>query len=534
MLAVSTLLVRYTVTSADAVYAIPFRVYRAENVAVTWSSDGRTETELALGKDYSVQLVATGGAVLTLAAEVVGGAVPAGATLAIASAIPATQEADFSNTATVNTGALETQLDREVQMIQQLHVDLERAVKVPAASQESPEDLLGNIYKSEDNAAQSAANAAASATAAAGSASAAAASAGAASGSAAASASSAGDSAESAALAQAWAESETPPDPDDPESKSARTWAAIAADVVPFATPEMAGKVRPDGTSITVGENGGISVPAAGAAVPGLVRLATQDEVRAGAASGGGAAAVLRPEDIALLPAALGGMMLYNARIVLTVSGTWTAPVDGWYRITCVGGGGAGGGGGFNGHGGIGGLQGGTTSFGSYFSAAGGSGGGGGGGHISTQVAGGGGGGAGKVTSNFKYLNANTVVNVTIGAGGIASNAQSSNSTGTDGAGPEKGIGGINQMGGSGAAGASSGTGVSANNYEGTGGSGGLNGTGYGGGGGGGSGYRTDYAPVPGAAGDGGSYGSSVKWYGGKGGDGAVIIEYFDPTVAAA
>lgn len=167
MLAENTLLVRYTVIGGDAVYAIPFRVYRPEDVAVTWSSDGRTETELALGKDYSVQLVATGGAELRLAAGVVGGAVPAGATLAIASAIPETQEADFSNTATVNTGALETQLDREVQMIQQLHTELKRAVKVPAASSESPEDLLQNIYESEDNAAQSAAEAAESAAAAA-------------------------------------------------------------------------------------------------------------------------------------------------------------------------------------------------------------------------------------------------------------------------------------------------------------------------------------------------------------------------------
>lgn len=260
MLAEGTLLVRYAVTGGDAVYAIPFRVYRPEDLAVTWSSDGRTETELALGKDYSVQIVATGGAELRLAAGVVGGAVPLGAMLAIASAIPATQEADFSNTATVNTGALEMQMDREVQMIQQLKEKLGRAVVVPAASEESPEDLLQSIYESEDNAAQSAAEAAESAAASAGSASAADASAGAASNSAASAASSAGACSESAALAQAWAESEMPPDPDDPESKSAKTWAAIAADVVPIATPALAGKVRPDGTTITIRPDGTISV----------------------------------------------------------------------------------------------------------------------------------------------------------------------------------------------------------------------------------------------------------------------------------
>ena len=140
MLAELPLLARYTVTADDAVYAIPFRVYRAEDVAVTYSTNGRTETALTLGKDYSVQILPAGGAELTLAAGVAGGVVPAGAVLAIASAVPATQEADFSNTATVNTGALETQLDREVQMIQQLKDGLALAVKVPAAGNQSPEE----------------------------------------------------------------------------------------------------------------------------------------------------------------------------------------------------------------------------------------------------------------------------------------------------------------------------------------------------------------------------------------------------------
>ena len=34
---------------------------------------------------------------------------------------------------------------------------------------------------------------------------------------------------------------------------------------------------------------------------------------------------------------------VYNTREVLTASGTWTAPVDGWYKITAIGGGGGGG-----------------------------------------------------------------------------------------------------------------------------------------------------------------------------------------------
>ncbi|WP_300925413.1 hypothetical protein, partial [uncultured Desulfovibrio sp.] len=341
-------------------FPFSFKVWEEEQLSVLLTAP-TGETSAATG--WTAELDGDGGTVRYLHN---GAPLPDGWKLAIMRDMPFVQEVDLVTGTRFDPEVIETALDVAAAERQQLRERLARAVVVEPTGGESPEGLLNGIRADRAAAANSATAAAASATAAAGSASAAAASAGAASGSAADAASSAGESAESAALAQAWAESETPPDPDDPQSKSAKTWAAIAADVVPLATPEMAGKVRPDGTSITVGENGGISVPAAGAAVPGLVRLATQDEVRAGAASGGGAAAVLRPEDIALLPAALGGMMLYNARIVLTVSGTWTAPVDGWYRITCIGGGGAGGHGGKgNSNGGCGGYGGGTTYFGS-------------------------------------------------------------------------------------------------------------------------------------------------------------------------
>ena len=41
--------------------------------------------------------------------------------------------------------------------------------------------------------------------------------------------------------AKAWAESPTPPDPDDPESKSAKEWAKATSDTVPIATPSFVG-----------------------------------------------------------------------------------------------------------------------------------------------------------------------------------------------------------------------------------------------------------------------------------------------------
>ena len=151
MIPVQKVLVRYTVTTGVLEYAVPFALYGTGDVNVSWATAGDTETQtrLAPGSDYSVTVFRdmTGGKV-TLA----DGKVPAGATLAIESAVPLTQELDLSNTATVDTEATEGQLDRMVQMIQQLGDGLSRAVKVNATDSGTPEDLLGSLYKARDDA----------------------------------------------------------------------------------------------------------------------------------------------------------------------------------------------------------------------------------------------------------------------------------------------------------------------------------------------------------------------------------------------
>lgn len=151
MIPVQKVLVRYTVTAGVLEYAVPFALYGTGDVNVSWAAAGDTETQttLAPGSDYSVTVFRdmTGGKV-TLA----DGKVPAGATLAIESAVPLTQELDLSNTATVDTEATEGQLDRMVQMIQQLGDGLSRAVKVNATDSGTPEDLLGSLYKARDDA----------------------------------------------------------------------------------------------------------------------------------------------------------------------------------------------------------------------------------------------------------------------------------------------------------------------------------------------------------------------------------------------
>lgn len=168
MIPVQKVLVRYTVTTGVLEYAVPFALYGTGDVNVSWAAAGDTETQttLAPGSDYSVTVFRdmTGGKV-TLA----DGKVPAGATLAIESAVPLTQELDLSNTATVDTEATEGQLDRMVQMIQQLDDGLSRAVKVKATDSGTPEDLLASLYKARDDAKDAATAATASEQAAEGS-----------------------------------------------------------------------------------------------------------------------------------------------------------------------------------------------------------------------------------------------------------------------------------------------------------------------------------------------------------------------------
>ncbi|MBD5647986.1 MAG: hypothetical protein HDQ89_10410 [Desulfovibrio sp.] len=410
MLAELPLLARYTVTADDAVYAIPFRVYRAEDVAVTFSTNGRTETALTLGKDYSVQILPAGGAELTLAAGVAGGVVPAGAVLAIASAVPATQEADFSNTATVNTGALETQLDREVQMIQQLKDGLALAVKVPAAGNQSPEDLLADIFDAKDSAADSATSAQANANAAAESARAAAGSAAIATEEREAACICAGEAkdARDVAIAQTeaantlmeaelakvnaivaanrtdqqaavtrarqWAEKapDTPVDYDEEGNPrySARHWAENAQKIaIEPPTAERRGSIRVGaGLHLETGENGDKDVLTAD--------LATQEAP--GRVQPDGVTTTVDEEG---LLTALGGNLLLNEEEWITVSGTWTAKATGWHELFLINGG-----------------MGGMVSAGTCYIK---------------------GGNSGSYDRIFVYLEKGQETNVTIGAGGL-------------------------------------------------------------------------------------------------------------------
>ncbi|MDY0204847.1 MAG: hypothetical protein RBR49_12095 [Desulfovibrio desulfuricans] len=147
MISDTTTSIRYVVTDGVLSYGIPFRIYAPADVAVFWSVDARADTELTLGTHYTVTILTEGGMVNLLP-----GVVPVGAVLAVVSNIPATQEADFSSTSTVNTAALETQLDRQVQMIQQLEDSVARSVVLPVTSSETPQDVVRAVYAARDDA----------------------------------------------------------------------------------------------------------------------------------------------------------------------------------------------------------------------------------------------------------------------------------------------------------------------------------------------------------------------------------------------
>ena len=231
---------------------------------------------------------------------------------------------------------------------------------------------------------------------------------------------------------------------------------------------------------------------------------------------------------------------------VLTTSGIYVTPVEGWYFLRCIGGGGGGGKGGSYSSttGAEGGFGGGATSIiinSSQISAIGGGGGSGGGasmGNTAADTSGGGGGGmAGTVTDRFVYITKGISLSYTIGAGGPGGTTTftGTNGKGRAGTGTAAGREVWPTQGGTGAAGAGTGCSSSGVNYSGCGGAGGVNHTGFGGGGGGGGGGDAQVESGPGgAAYDGGSFGANGTpaptvtngGNGGNGGTGAIFVYY--------
>lgn len=222
----------YTGNGATTEFPFSFKVWEEAQILVSVTDAQGYVQETG---EYSVTLSAGGGTVSYLHA---GAPLPSGWKLAITRDMPFTQEDDYITGTRFDPEVIETGLDRATAERQQLLDQLQRAVILPPTSDETPEDMAQELLKARDEAVKSAGAAKNSEQAAADSASDAAASEQAA-------AESVRQAEDWTERAQAWAESPIPPDPDDPESKSAKEWAKIASDTVPIATPALAGKVKP-------------------------------------------------------------------------------------------------------------------------------------------------------------------------------------------------------------------------------------------------------------------------------------------------
>ena len=135
---------RYTVTAGVLSYPVTFPLYSPGDVLVMLSTDGGdTERELSLNDDYSVSINGgqTGGTV-TLQS----GVAQAGNIIAFISNVPYTQELDLSNVSTLDVGAVEGQLDRTTQQVQQVRELATRHLTVPATSPKTPQEVMTEIF----------------------------------------------------------------------------------------------------------------------------------------------------------------------------------------------------------------------------------------------------------------------------------------------------------------------------------------------------------------------------------------------------
>ena len=135
---------RYTVTAGVLSYSVTFPLFEPEDVLVMLSTDGGdTERELSLNDDYSVSINGgqTGGTV-TLKS----GVAQAGNIIAFLSNVPYTQELDLSNVATIDVNAMEEQLDRTTQQVQQVRELATRHLTVPATSPKTPQEVMTEIF----------------------------------------------------------------------------------------------------------------------------------------------------------------------------------------------------------------------------------------------------------------------------------------------------------------------------------------------------------------------------------------------------
>lgn len=287
-------------------FPFAFKVWGPDQIRVTVTGPGRESRDVT--SQSRIELTEDGGVVTY---PLAGEALSDKYFLSVTRNMPFVQDIDLVSASRFDAKVMEIGMDQSAAERQQLREQLDRAVILPPTSEQSPEEVVEDIYAARDEAQASAEAAAQSATAAEKSAV-----------DAAASESHAkeyqdwscqcadrAEQARDAALAQAvatnelmvaetskinaivaankddqhaaiakakaWADSDIPPDPDDPESKSAKTWAKVAEENVtenlPTTSKTQKG-VMQVGDNLDVTAQGIVSVPLAEKGKPGVIQ----------------------------------------------------------------------------------------------------------------------------------------------------------------------------------------------------------------------------------------------------------------------
>lgn len=226
--------------ASTVIFPFTFKIWEENQILVTVEDpDGFTDTAVP----EKITLFENGGEIMLYFDSERKLPYPAGYKIAITRNMPFLQASDYINGSRINTEVIEKDLDIAAAERQQLLEMLSRSLIMAATDERSPEEVLqdfltkyldiaakypeiitafNTIYPRIEEVLQ--------------------------------------ECIANKDLANAWAESDSNPEPDDPESHSAKWWAMNAADVVPYATYSLAGKVRIDKETLKI-EGGLLSLP---------------------------------------------------------------------------------------------------------------------------------------------------------------------------------------------------------------------------------------------------------------------------------
>ncbi len=275
----------YIGNGQTTIFPFTYKIWQYDEVKVTLEDEKGITSNIT---PFSITINKNGGGEVVLYLDDENKTpIPTGYSIALTRNMPFKQEQDFLNGGRFNAEVIEDSFDMACAERQQLKEAVERTIQIPPTSGTKPEALLNDIFSARNEAVEKAGVATAQAEISTAQANL--------------SQSYAQSSNEQAVLSQeyantarawaesdtppdptdehsksakswasyardvwvelakAWAESPVPPDPDDPGSKSAKEWAKIASDTVPLASHELAGKVK-IGETVDVDGDGTIDI----------------------------------------------------------------------------------------------------------------------------------------------------------------------------------------------------------------------------------------------------------------------------------